>query len=300
MDTIHHSGCRRKQHDAGIVVLTDGSTSGRSEPCTFAYPPAEARAHQPAQHSERRMEAEGQREMPMCLRAHRFLLPSAELERGHWRCDGRPCSGEAHDYILDGGHSRDSVDRALAYAMSRFGLVSLPDITVWSSPGAEELPETTLGLDDKVAVYLTATDEEQSRYQAGHESFHALFTPIGTHHWLHELLAVVFALEFLHVEGLDYHRQRQINADDRSRSVLSLAEFVSIDSGPYPPGTYERASIFGRNLARVTGSDVLFEARDCWNEASGHCPDYWAWVDGLPRRIRRRVISLGPNRVLTR
>jgi hypothetical protein len=185
--------------------------------------------------------------------------------------------------------------------MSRFGPSSLPVLTVWSSPGARELPESTRGLDDRVAVYLTAEDEEQSRYQGGHEAVHVLFTPVEAHHWLHEVLAVVFALEFLRAEGLDDYRQRQINAHDRSQALLSLAQLVSIDSGRYPPGIYERASVFGRSLARVTGSDVLFRARDYWDDSKGHRPDYWAWVDGLPgkgsgrRGVGRGSIMLGTS-----
>ncbi len=250
-------------------------------------------------HSGRSMEDQAARPTPMCMRTHHFLLPSDALESGRWRCDGRVCSGEAHDYTLDGDHARESVDRALAYAISRFSVASVPDITVWSSPGAKEKPETTHGRDKDPAIYLTSTGLEQSRYQAGHEIFHALFTPIETHHWLHEMLAVVFALEFLAVEGLDSYRQREINRHDRNRSVMSPAEFVATDSGPYPPGLYERASIFGRTLARVVGSETLFEARGCWNAASGR-PDYWAWVDSLPGRVRSRVIARSPDRALTR
>lgn len=247
-----------------------------------------------------RMDPERRSDRPMCLRVHQFLPIAAEVERGPWRCDGRMCAGGAHDYRLDADCEHRSVDDAIAFGVSRFHVASAPGVTVWSSPGGAELPETTRGLDGGVAVYLTAADREQATYQAGHESFHALFTPVQTHHWLHELLAVMFALEFLHAQGLGEYRQRVINDDDRGARALPLARLVQVDAAPYPPGLYARASVFGRSLARAAGIDALFTARDSWEPATAARPHYWAWVDGLPRSSRRRVEALGVVRAATR
>lgn len=234
--------------------------------------------------------------VPMCMRTHLFLNSADQVEPGRWRCDGRKCGGDAHMYKLDGDRSRDVVDRALRYVASRFD-VEVPSVTVWSSPGAIEWPETTRGIDQGIAIYLTATTAQQSIFQAGHEVFHVVTTPLGTHHWLHEMLACVFALEFARSEGLSEYCQIQINEDDRFRPALPLATFVSVDAMPYPVGMYQRASVFGRDLARAVGSDVLFEARSHWT-ADGR-PDYWGWVDSLPGKVRSRVIRMSPDRAVT-
>lgn len=234
---------------------------------------------------------------PMCLRTHHFLSPEEEIEPGLWRCGGRlDCPG-GHDYRLATGdhEARAIVDRALAYAKTRFDDRPRGPITVWHSPGADELPESTHGPSDEPAIYLTHSTPDQGTFQAGHEVFHVLFTPVATHHWVHEMLAVVFALDTLAATGFDHYRQSTIDDHDRAAANLPLDDLAAVVEYPYPPGTYGRASVFGRQLVGLVGRERFFDLRGSWNAQTGE-PDYWSWLDGLPEEIRSDVVAAGPTR----
>lgn len=231
---------------------------------------------------------------PMCLRTHRFLLPEEEIEPGVWRCHGRlDCPG-GHDYRLAGGddEARAIVDRALSYARTRFEAELSQPIVVWHSPGADELPESTTGSAGEHAIYLSHSTPEQGAYQASHEVFHTLFTPVDTHHWTHEMLAVVFSLDFLAAEGFADYRVSTIDGLDRASAALRLDDLVAVVGIPYPRGTYGRASVIGRQLVGLVGSDRFFELRDSWVAGTGS-PEYDGWVEALPGEIRSRVASVG-------
>ena len=232
---------------------------------------------------------------PMCLRTRHFLSPGEEIEPGLWRCRGRlDCPG-GHDYRLATGDDepRAIVDGALAYARTRFDDQPRQPITVWHSPGAGELPESTHGPSGEPAIYLMHSTPDQGTYQAGHEVFHALFTPVAIHHWVHEMLAVAFALDLLAAKGFDRYRQSTIDDHDRAAVNVALDELVAVVEFPYPPGTYARASVFGRQLVSLVGPERFFDLRGSWNAQTGK-PDYWSWLDGLPGEIRSDVVAAGP------
>ena len=235
----------------------------------------------------------------MCLRTRYFLQPEEEIEPGLWRCRGRlDCPG-GHDYRLAIGddEARTTVDRALSYAKTRFEKEPSQPIAVWHSPGADELPESTNGSAGEHAIYLSHSTPDQGAYQAGHEVFHTLFTPVDTHHWVHEMLAVVFALDFLAADGFEAYRRSTIEGHDRAAADLSVADLFQAVAIPYPSGTYALASVLGRQLVETAGPERFFELRRFWDVQTLR-PDYASWLESLPPEIRNLVAAAAPHLIV--
>ena len=156
------------------------------------------------------------------------------------------------------------------------------------------LPMTTRDRVGRPVVYLPGSTLDQILFQAAHESVHLLCTPPTTFHWTHELVAVLFSLEALKALGQDDYRRNVIADLEGQARELSLEDFMSVTTPVYPPGMYGRAAVFGRQLAHAVGpAGYRSLVRSFGPDGT---PDYWGWVNRLPRRVRQQVIAISPAR----
>jgi hypothetical protein len=244
----------------------------------------------------------------MCLRAHRYLTDTHRSSSGTFVCADRgpECPG-GETYALRGAGTSEAkaVDDALDVAWIRFHKRPNEPPVLWlvaEVPGGSNLepipPESTHDLDRHPVIYLTGRTADQLVFQAAHEVFHLLFTPVPTHHWLHELVAVVFSLDCLQATGRMAYLAAEIRELEAAAAALSLEELFKVDEMPYPPGLYGRATVFGRRLMSIVGPTGYKGLATSWTPDGK--PDYWRWVDTLPTKLRRALIEISPRRDATR
>jgi hypothetical protein len=209
------------------------------------------------------------------------------------------CPGE-HDYRLATDEDAGSIVRdAAAYAAIRFD--GLPELVVdvWHSPGAAEPPEYTLGPAGEPAIYLSHSTSDQGAFQAGHEVFHAYFTPVDTHHWVHEMLAARFSLDFLAHRGSAEYRQSVLETFEHDGGTNRALLQDDLETTVFDSTFYARAIQLADALVDVIGADRFFELRSAW-DGQRSAPDYWAWLDELPSQNRSAAAAASPSRSVAR
>jgi hypothetical protein len=247
-------------------------------------------------------------EYPMCLRTHRWLGNDNLLSAGMFLCPGfgDQCSG-GETYTIqaaetDGGAAMLG---ALSFARQQFHAQQPDEMALWlirknASTGPLELsPESTLDRRGRPAVYLVGAGPYQLSYQAGHEVFHVLLTPVSTHHWTHEVGAMIFSLAYLDAAGAKdaqfraYRSDRIQTAKDRAKG-LPLEGLVCVAELPFPEAFYDRALLLGLQLVEIVGPAGYHGIAKYFRP--GGAPDFWAWVDSKPAKLRRRIESIiGPR-----
>jgi hypothetical protein len=238
---------------------------------------------------------------PLCVRGlapdgrHPRLEEGEQARPGVWVCTGTGvgCPG-GETYYLQGPETRTGalVLEALAYGQRRFGRTPAQAPLVWlvneKSGQAPILPISAEDDHGRREIYLNGQSDGQLAYQASHEVFHTVLTPIRIQHWTHELLATMFSLDFLAASGREAHRAIQI-ASDEAQAVGFPTEELARVGQPYPPGFYGRLSIFGRQLVQMVGSAELDRLAYYWGPDGQ--PAYWVWVGE-----REGLLAISPLR----
>ena len=242
---------------------------------------------------------------PMCLGTHHYLTDDHRIGPASYRCAGQSpacAGGEVYSLQSIGSSGARAVDDAFTFAGRRFGAQQPARLTIWlveqpHAPDDQRMPpEATQDRLGQPVIYLTGQTENQLAYQATHEVVHVLFTPIEIHHWTHEVVAVLFSLEFLKASGKAEYLA-EVLADQEAEAVkMTLDEFVRSQQ-PYGLGFYGRASVFGRQLIQIVGPAGYIGIAKHWTAAGQ--PDFWAWVDALPTRQRKAVTAISPSRSST-
>jgi hypothetical protein len=146
-------------------------------------------------------------------------------------------------------------------------------------------------------VYLNGTGTDQLAFQAAHEIFHVLWTPVAVHHWTHEVGAMIFSLAHLDAAGrtdqkFTAYRARWIEQATEGAKACRLADLMRSEQ-PYPGGFYERATLFGLQLIDIVGPAGY---HGLVRPGPTGRPDFWHWVGTLPARQRRRIEAAVPPR----
>ena len=242
---------------------------------------------------------------PMCLRTHRYLTDDHRIGPAGYRCAGQPpacAGGEVYGLQSVGSSAATAVGDAFTYASRRFRAQRPPRLTIWlveepHAPDDQHIPpEATRDRLGQPVIYLTGQTENQLAYQAAHEVVHVLFTPIQIHHWTHEIVAVLFSLEFLEASGKAEYLAAVLAAQEAEAVRMTLDEFVRSQQ-PHRLGFYGRASVFGRQLIQIVGPAGYVGIARHWTAAGQ--PDFWAWVDALPAPQRKAVTAISPSRSST-
>ena len=107
--------------------------------------------------------------------------------------------------------------------------------------GASKAPFTIHDLERRVSlVYLqTGMAPYVFAKQIGHECFHRWCTPTLAHHWVQEMMAEVFAVDFLQHVGEGEYAGNVLTHAQTVAPALPVANFVQVTSLPYPPGMYD-------------------------------------------------------------
>lgn len=247
---------------------------------------------------------------PTCLRTEprRYLDDDCLVNAGEYLCPGfvEQCSG-GERYCLQTADTEAgaAVLDALACAHKQFGAQHPDKIVMWlihegGSTGPRALlPESTIDEKRRPAIYLNGTGPTQLGYQAAHEVFHMLWTPVTVHHWTHEVAAVAFALSYLQFAGrrdqrFGEYRARCIEEATEGAKAFELEDLMRAEQ-PYPHAFYHRAILFALQLTEIVGP------AGCYGLAKpgpAGDPDFWHWVGTLPTKPRRRTQAIAAARRL--
>jgi hypothetical protein len=139
-------------------------------------------------------------------------------------------------------------------------------------------------------VYFSRTsDWWQQRYELAHEAFHRVATPISTHHWVHEMLAVRFAVSHLATVGLAEHAAECVKRLEDEASDLSTHEMLAVEQLPYPTGLYGRGYVTAVELEAAVGKRSLWQLATSFRDGK---PDWRGWLDSLGRDIRTKAAAV--------
>jgi hypothetical protein len=240
---------------------------------------------------------------PMCLRTHRWLGEDERTGEGEFTCAGQAnlCAG-GETYRLEGPETTTTaaVREAIHHAEVIVRVPPPERFQTWlvtQEPSENPiLPERTEDRARQPVIYLTATTVDQMVFQAAHEAAHLMCTPTHVHHWTHEVVAVLVSLDVLSATGRTGYRDLVRHDLKAEADQLSVEQFVRVDELPYPPGFYGRAADFGLRLVSAVGPAGYASLARRFKDGK---PDYWGWVDDLPRRPRRAVIAMSPPREAT-
>jgi len=256
----------------------------------------------------KRMTAAAAGTRPMCLRTEprRYLDDDCLVKAGEYLCPGfvEQCSG-GERYCLQTAETEAgaAVFDALAFAHKQFRAQHPDEIVVWlinegGSTGPRALlPESTIDQNRRPAIYLNGTGPMQLGYQAAHEVFHMIWTPVTVHHWTHEVAAVAFALSYLQFAGRSRQRFREYRARcieeaTEGAKAFELGDLMRAEQ-PYPDAFYDRAILFGLQLIEIVGPAACYGLA---KPGPAGDPDFWHWVDTLPTQMRRRIEAIAPPR----
>ena len=216
--------------------------------------------------------------MPYCQRSNAVLDARCEEKPGVWRCPGHApyCPGEEIYRLVSDGSEAEAFERALAACSAEFGRRPDRPIRLWLG-----LQPLTVPNADSLDVYVMAeATPRQLRGQAAHESVHA--THDAVMHWTHEMLAVCFAVRYLHTTGDTEYVLERYEPHLRERAaVISAADLLAWDRWP----AYPIADIYGRVF--VIGEALI--ADTSWEDVKRLAStDLDGWLDSLdgPKRLR--------------
>ena len=222
--------------------------------------------------------------MVQCQKTRFYLDEHHRYAGGIWRC---PYCSEQEEYLrVQDQDLLDLVDAAIEAARSAFGVEDdgIPTI-VWLG----NMPETVY--EERLGAYHLYLDRDsnwlQLQYSAAHEAFHRVCTPRNLRHWIHEMLAVMFALRYLRSIGLHEHAATNEAALEAEASQLSLARLLRLTATAYLPGVYGRAFVLGRELEAVVGWDQLRRLALSYDSSGG--PDLEPWHSQLDPDQRHEV-----------
>ena len=240
----------------------------------------------------------------MCLRTRYWLDEDALSSPGDYLCpgrDGQRSGGETYAIQTAETEAGASVFDALAFARRQFSASEPAEIVIWlvRENGPEPLtirPESTLDQSGWPAVYMNGSGRDQLGFQAAHEVFHVLLTPVSTRHWTHEVGAVIFSLAYLDSAGARDTQFRTYRADQIEKAGQRAKDFpvenLMRAEQPYPEVFYDRAILFGLQLIDIVGPAGYY---GIVKPGPSGLPDFWAWVDTKPAKLRRRIESIAPR-----
>jgi hypothetical protein len=194
--------------------------------------------------------------------------------------------------------------RAMRFVGNQSAIVPPANVLLWTAypDGADELsrtlPETIHPLDPAApaSVYLVNPNAYQMAFQSGHEVFHLLFSAGNVLHWTHEVGAQTLMSTYLDhraAGNADFVRYRnEVLADARSQAVGCSTREMMAFMPPYSTAFYGRALIFGREILKTVGSPTYLSIGSIQGSEG---PDFWRWVDTLPRRQQRRIRAFCDN-----
>jgi hypothetical protein len=209
-----------------------------------------------------------------------WTCPGAHLAEGS--CDGGETYEEVEPddelpvFFADAGH-------AAAQQVGRFLDQHLGTLLVRG-----EFAESTHDAPGLVRlVYFSRTsDWWQQRYELAHEAFHRVATPVGTHHWIHEMLAVRFAVSHLAAVGLADHAAECVKRLEAEAADLSSEEMLAVEQLPYPNGLYGRCYLTSVELDAAVGDQALWQLATLFRNGQ---PDWRGWLDTLGSEVRARA-----------
>jgi hypothetical protein len=230
--------------------------------------------------------------VPQCQRSpNRTVLPDAVfgLAPGVVRCPGAPyspgCAGGELYVALSAGPLVGFMDASLRSCALEFGVgLDAAPTTLWLGQAPLTVPDG-----DGFAIYLAqGSDLDQYRYQIAHESFHRV-CGVGVQHWVHELLAELFAYFRLRQAGHgDYAAGIEARAV-RSASLVSLAELHRW-SGGSEPAYYARAYMLGIELVKCCGWAATCQLAHYYDDQSQ--PDPWRWAQALGGSLATDALAI--------
>lgn len=150
--------------------------------------------------------------------------------------------------------------------------------------------------DRRYDVYLQqGSDALQLRLQIGHEIFHRVCSQGGVFHWTHEMLACLFSVRLLRLQGFEAYAAQTTEAYCREAEICPVQTLFTADlwrSSCYPPGFYGRAYVMGAALKAAVGWAAL--CRLARFRGSQGVPDVTGWLDSLPEDTKikaKRVLE---------
>jgi hypothetical protein len=138
----------------------------------------------------------------------------------------------------------------------------------------------------RVVYFSRTSDWWQQRYELAHEAVHRVATPVGTHHWVHEMLAVHFAVAHLAAVGLVDHAATCAKKLEAEAADLSLEQMRTVDQLPYPEGLYGRAYVTAVDLHATVGDEALWRLVTVFGDGT---PDWQGWLATLGAEVRARA-----------
>jgi hypothetical protein len=231
--------------------------------------------------------------MPQCQRSpNNTVLPRArfEVEPGVIRCPGGPYSpgcpgGELYTNVTS-GPLLDYLEGSIESCALRFG------VSVDATPTDLWLGESPLTVDEnneRWGIYLSRDSRPLPlRLQTAHESFHRVCGPGGAGHWIHEMLAEMFAIYRLRETGdggYAYCHEAVALTSDAGISYAQLHKWT----GGVDDAYYQRALVVGQELLDCCGWERVGSRSVVWvlvvlgQRRAGSAPPVWWAV----RRSRR-------------
>lgn len=148
--------------------------------------------------------------------------------------------------------------------------------------------------DRRYDIYLQqSSDALQFRLQIGHEIFHRVCSQGAIFHWTHEMLACLFSVRLLRLQGFEPYALQTALEYRQEAEICPLQTLLTTDlwkSSHYPPGFYGRAYATGSALKSVVGWPALCRLPRFQVERGA--PDVSRWLDSLPEGTRREANAI--------
>jgi hypothetical protein len=231
--------------------------------------------------------------VPQCQHSYVFLREDIDRRAdGTWTCPGPPWTPCTEGEIYD-----ESVPEWCgAYFERSMRLVEQLSQRTRKNPASSHLvlfgvrPQTMHEGNhaDRYCIYIASgSNDDQIRYQLGHEAVHRLNSPPHTRHWTHEMVAELFTIEMLRREGHGFYAHL-IHLSSMSNHDVDFEPLCHAAHWDASVASYAAAYRLAVDLSNreEIGTAKLWELLGTNVDVEG-VPDVGAWLAGLPENVRR-------------